>query len=200
MPSAESADRSCLTIILAAGEGTRMKSSRPKVLHEVAGRAMVSHVVAACVGAGADAIAVVVGPGREDVGVEARRLAPEAQVFTQTERLGTAHATLAARTALAQGYDDVLVVFGDTPLLTPESLKALRAALAQGAQVAALGFEPADPTGYGRLILEGGELRAIREQKDASEAERAVRLCNAGIMALQGREAPALLDSIGSDN
>ena len=195
--------RSLLVVVLAAGEGTRMKSATPKVLHEVAGRPMLAHVLAQAIGAGGgagDAVAVVVGPQREDVAACARASAPGAQTFVQAERRGTAHAVLAARAAIARGYDDVLVVFADTPLLRTESLAALRARIAQGAAVAARGFEARDPTGYGRLLLEGGELVAIREQKDASAQELAVRACNAGIMALDGRRALELLDSVGCDN
>lgn len=192
--------RRCLAVVLAAGEGVRMKSATPKVLHGIAGRSMLGHVLASLGAAGVDAVAVVIGPNRDDVAAEARKCAPGAEVFVQTQRLGTAHAVLAARTALEQGYDDVLVVFADTPLVRPETYAAMRARLAEGATVAALGFEAADPTGYGRLLREGGELVAIREHKDASDAEKAVRLCNAGLMALDGRKALALLDAIGCDN
>ena len=200
MTSPERATRACLTIALAAGEGTRMKSSTPKVLHPVAGRPMLGHVLAACKEAGAEHLAVVVGPGREDVAAAARKIAPDIRVYVQTERLGTAHATLAAREAIAGGYDDLLIVFGDTPLLTPATLARMRDALAGGAAVAAMGFVAADPSGYGRLIIKGDDLLAIREQKDASEAERAVRTCNAGIMAIDGRIALQLLSSIGNSN
>jgi bifunctional UDP-N-acetylglucosamine pyrophosphorylase / glucosamine-1-phosphate N-acetyltransferase len=200
MKSEHGAPRACLTIALAAGEGTRMKSALPKVLHKVAGRPMLGHVLAACAGAGADALAVVVGPGRDDVAKAAVAIAPNIDVYVQNERLGTAHATLAAREAIARGCDDLLIVFGDTPLLTPATLAALRGALAGGASVAAMGFVAADPTGYGRLIMKGDELLAIREQKDASEAERAVRTCNAGIMAIDGCRALGLIEAIGNDN
>jgi bifunctional UDP-N-acetylglucosamine pyrophosphorylase/glucosamine-1-phosphate N-acetyltransferase len=196
----EHSSRRCLAVVLAAGEGTRMKSARPKVLHEVGGRSMIAHVLASVRAAGADAVAVVVGPGRQDVAEVARRAAPDASIFVQTERLGTAHAVLAAREAIARGYDDVLVLFADTPLVTPETFGSLRAALAQGAALAALGFEPQDPTGYGRLLMVGGELTDIREHKDASEDERAVRLCNAGLMALAGASALSLLEGIGNAN
>lgn len=200
MPSNDRTPRSCLTIVLAAGEGTRMKSALPKVLHPVANRPMVAHVVATAKAAGADDIAVVVGPGRDDVAAEARRIAPDADVFEQTQRLGTAHAALAARAAMARGYDDILIVFADTPLIRPESLLAMRGAIAAGASVAAMGFVAGDPTGYGRLLLEGDDLLAIREQKDATEAERAVNTCNAGLMAMDGARALELLASIGNDN
>lgn len=193
-------DRSLLVVVLAAGEGTRMKSRLPKVLHKVAGRSMLHHVLAATRAAGATRTAVVVGPGREDVAAEATRIVPDAQVFVQTERLGTAHAVLAARAALAEGADDVLVLYADTPLVRPETLARLRAPLAEGAAVAALGFEPEDPTGYGRLVTSGDELVAIREEKDATTAEKAIRFCNAGLMALAGKDALSILDRIGNAN
>ncbi len=192
--------RRCLAVVLAAGEGTRMKSARPKALHEVGGRSMLGHVLASLGAAGAQDVAVVVGPGREDVAQAARRAAAQAEIFIQSERLGTAHAVLAARSALARGCDDLLVLFADTPLVTPATLARLRTALAEGAALVALGFEPADPTGYGRLLVEDGQLVAIREQKDATEAERKVGLCNAGLMALSGQHALALLEAIGNAN
>jgi bifunctional UDP-N-acetylglucosamine pyrophosphorylase/glucosamine-1-phosphate N-acetyltransferase len=150
--------------------------------------------------AGGDSVAAVVGPDREDVAARARMDTPGADVFVQSQRLGTAHAVLAAREAIARGYDDLLVVFADTPLVRSQSLLALRAALADGASVAAMGFEARDPNGYGRLLLRGDSLEAIREQKDANADELSVKACNAGIMALDGRRALELLDSIGSDN
>lgn len=192
--------RSCLAIVLAAGEGTRMNSAIPKVLHKIAGRSMLGHVLASIIAAGADEIAVVVGPERDDVAKEARGAAANAQIFVQTDRLGTAHAVLSARQAIATGYDDLLVVFADTPLIEAETFGALRADLADGAGVAVLGFEAADPSGYGRLLLDGSILTAIREHKDASEAERQVSLCNAGLMALDGRHALQFLDAIGNAN
>ncbi|HEY8383571.1 MAG TPA: bifunctional UDP-N-acetylglucosamine diphosphorylase/glucosamine-1-phosphate N-acetyltransferase GlmU [Microvirga sp.] len=195
-----SSSRTCLAVVLAAGEGTRMKSAKPKVLHEVAGRSMVGHVLAAVAEAGAGRVAVVVGPGRDDVAREAQRVIPHASIFTQRDRLGTAHAVLSARDALANPVDDVVVAFGDTPLMRAETFGRLRAPLADGAAVAVLGFEAADPTGYGRLLQQGGRLVAIREHRDASEAERAVTLCNAGLMALRGDVALTILERIRNDN
>ena len=187
----------CLAVVLAAGKGTRMRSDRPKVLHPVAGHPMVLHALDTAREAGADRIAVVVGHGGDAV----RAVLPAgAEAFEQTEQLGTAHAVLAARPALKRGRADVLVQFGDTPLLTPDTLRAARHALADGAAVAVVGFEAADPTGYGRLLTENGALAAIREERDATDAERAVTLCNAGIMALAGEHALALLDAVSSDN
>ncbi|MEA3026222.1 MAG: bifunctional UDP-N-acetylglucosamine pyrophosphorylase / glucosamine-phosphate N-acetyltransferase, partial [Alphaproteobacteria bacterium] len=138
--------RTCLTIVLAAGEGTRMRSSRPKVLHSVAGRSLLGHVLAALKAANT-AVAVVVGPEHDDVSADARANIADSQVFVQNERRGTAHAVLAARAAIEKGADDVLVVFGDTPLIRPQTLEKLRDALANGAAVAVLGFRPADPAG-----------------------------------------------------
>ncbi len=192
--------RRCLALILAAGEGTRMKSNTPKVLHHVAGRSMLGHVIATAQHAGADTIAVVVGPDHSDVETEAHAHSGNITVFRQMERLGTAHAVLSARQALQDNYDDVIVLFGDTPLVQPETLKPLREALAKGAAVAVLGFEANDPTGYGRLLLRGSELVAIREQKDATEEERAVTFCNGGIMAFSGKHALELLDGIDCNN
>ena len=193
-------DRSSLTVVLAAGEGTRMRSSLPKVLHPVAGQPLVAHVLnAAPHGAGA-ALAVVIGPDHKAVADEVKRVRPDAATFVQAERLGTAHAVLAAREAIARGADDLLVAFGDTPLISAETFARLRAPLAKGAAVTVLGFQAADPTGYGRLLLEGDRLVAIREQADASAEERKVTLCNAGVMAFDGRNALKILDRIGNAN
>ena len=192
--------RSCLAILLAAGEGTRMRSQRPKVLHEVGGRSLLGHALTALGKAGADRVVVVVGPGREDVAEAARRLLPQVAIVVQTERRGTAHAALAARAALEEGFDDVIVAFADTPLVEPDTFGALRAELAAGAGVVALGFEAQDPTGYGRLLLRDGVLEAIVEHKDATLEQRAITFCNAGLMALDGRHALSLLESIGNAN
>ncbi len=192
--------RSCLAIVLAAGEGTRMRSDRPKVLHTIAGRSLLAHVLAAVRAAGGTATAVVVAPGADAVAGDATRALPGAEVFVQAERRGTAHAVLAARAAIARAPDDVLVIFGDTPLIRPQTLTRMRAALAQGAAVVVLGFRPKDPTGYGRLVLDGETLVAIREELDASAAERAIGLCNGGLMAFAGRTALAILEGIGNAN
>ncbi len=192
--------RTCLAIVLAAGEGTRMRSARPKVMHAVAGRSMLAHVLAAVEAAGTTATAVVIGPGQDDVAAEVERTLPGAETFVQRERLGTAHAVLAAKAAIERQPDDVLIVFGDTPLVQPATLKRLRAPLADGAAIAVLGFRPADPTGYGRLITAGDDLVAIREHADASEGERAIALCNGGIMAFAGKTALAILERIGNGN
>ena len=206
----QNAGRSLTAIVLAAGKGTRMRSDLPKVLHRVAGRTMLGHVLAAAREAGAGRIAVVVEPGQEAVAREIATLAPGASVHPQAERLGTAHAVLAARTVLEEGVleegasgavgDDVVIAFGDTPLITAATLARLRAPLAEGAAVAVLAFETGNPTGYGRVLTQGDRVLAIREEKDASADERAVTLCNAGLMALSGAHALSLLTRIGNAN
>jgi bifunctional UDP-N-acetylglucosamine pyrophosphorylase/glucosamine-1-phosphate N-acetyltransferase len=192
--------RRCLTIVLAAGEGVRMRSSRPKVLHAVAGRPMIAHALAAAREAGAADVAVVIGPDRDDVAEAALQAAPGAEIFVQRERRGTAHAVLSAREAIARGYDDIVVAYADIPLIRGATLMALREGLSDGADLIALGFSPADPTGYGRLIERDGRLAAIREHKDASQAERAARLCNAGPIAFSGAHALAMLDAVKPHN
>jgi bifunctional UDP-N-acetylglucosamine pyrophosphorylase/glucosamine-1-phosphate N-acetyltransferase len=192
--------RTTLTIVLAAGEGTRMRSKTPKVLHPVAGQSLLAHVLGAAPKENSAALAVVIGPDHEAVADEARRVRGDAAIFVQRERQGTAHAVLAARDAIARGADDLLIVFGDTPLISPATLERLRAPLKSGAALAVLGFRAADPTGYGRLLVEGDRLIAIREQADASPAERAITLCNAGVMALDGRKALDIIDKIGNAN
>jgi bifunctional UDP-N-acetylglucosamine pyrophosphorylase/glucosamine-1-phosphate N-acetyltransferase len=192
--------RTSLTIVLAAGEGTRMRSSMPKVFHPVAGQSLLAHVLAAAPKGPGAALAVVIGPDHEAVAQEVRRLRPDARTFVQHERLGTAHAVLAARDAIARGADDLLVVFGDTPLISAATLERLRAPLKKGASLAVLGFRAADPAGYGRLVVEGNELVAIREHADASGQERAITLCNAGVMAFDGHKALEIIQKIGNAN
>src|SRR6267142_975307 len=194
------AGRTSLTVVLAAGEGTRMRSSLPKVLHPVAGQPLLVHVLEAAPHGAGTSLAVVVGPDHGAVEAEAKRLRPDAATFVQRERLGTAHAVLAARDAIARGADDLLVAFGDTPLISAETFARLREPLKDGAALAVLGFQAADPTGYGRLLIEGGRLTAIREHADASPEERKVTLCNAGVMAFDGRRALEILDRIGKAN
>ena len=193
--------RSCLAIVLAAGEGTRMRSARPKVMHALAGRSMLAHVLAAVGAAGTTATAVVVGPKQDEVAEEAKRALPGAEIFVQHARKGTAHAVLAGKAAIARKKpDDILIVFGDTPLIAPATLQRLRAPLVKGAAIAVLAFRPENPTGYGRVIVQDGAVVAIREEADANARERAVALCNGGIMAFDGKHALAILEKIGNAN
>jgi bifunctional UDP-N-acetylglucosamine pyrophosphorylase/glucosamine-1-phosphate N-acetyltransferase len=189
-----------LSVILAAGEGTRMKSALPKVLHPVAGLPMVAHVARAAMAAGGGDVALVVGRGAEAVGAAVEAHAPGAKSFEQRERRGTADAALSAREAIAEGYDDVVFLCGDAPLIEPEAIAALRTELAKGAAVAVLGSGPPDPTGYGRLIERDGALVAIREEKDCTEQERKIGFCNSGVIAASGASALSLLDAVENGN
>ncbi|WP_127076114.1 bifunctional UDP-N-acetylglucosamine diphosphorylase/glucosamine-1-phosphate N-acetyltransferase GlmU [Rhodomicrobium lacus] len=186
-------------VVLAAGQGTRMKSALPKVLHQVGGLPLVAHVVKAAADAGAESCFVIVPPDAREF--DALRLPIAARFFEQRDRLGTAHAVLQARPALETSNLPVVVLCGDTPLVTPDSLARLSGAVANGADMAVMGFEARDPQGYGRLITDAsGALLAIREHKDATEEERAITLCNAGILAFRGDLILSLLDRIGNDN
>ncbi|NVK35867.1 MAG: bifunctional UDP-N-acetylglucosamine diphosphorylase/glucosamine-1-phosphate N-acetyltransferase GlmU [Rhodobacteraceae bacterium] len=189
-----------LPIVLAAGLGTRMRSTLPKVLHPVGQLPMVGHVLKALRNAGAERAAVVVGPQMEALEQLVAEVLPGSTCHVQTERLGTAHATLAAAPAMEAGADEIMVLYGDCPLVQPETIKEVRAQLAAGSDVVVVGFEAENPHGYGRLLVSDGQLTAIREEKDASEAERKVTLCNSGIMAFKGTLALELLKSIGNDN
>lgn len=193
--------RPLLTVILAAGKGTRMRSQLPKVLHRIAGRSMLGHVLALSQSVGGDKLAVVIGPDMDSVRKEALGAAPGAQVFVQQNQAGTADAVLAAREAIAAHTGDLLVLFADTPLLTPETISKLLAELDRGAQLAVLGFAARDPGSYGRLVTAAdGTLTAIREAKDASPAELAIRLCNSGVMAFRLDAPLDVLGRIGNAN
>lgn len=177
-----------------------MKSSLPKVLHPIAGLPIVGHVAKAVHEAGGSDIALVVGRGADAVESAVRLIVANVTVHEQKERLGTGHAVLSAQDALAKGYDDVLVVFGDTPLIETAALEQARAKLAAGADIVVMGFRPGNPQGYGRLIEKNGKLIAIREEKDTSEVEKKIDFCNGGLMALQGKSALELLRKITNDN
>jgi bifunctional UDP-N-acetylglucosamine pyrophosphorylase / glucosamine-1-phosphate N-acetyltransferase len=191
--------RTSLAVVLAAGEGKRMKSRLPKVLHPIAGLPMIAHVLKALQTAKVDRIAVVVAPGQDDVAKAVAAVAPQASIHVQKKPLGTADAVKAARSAV-EGADDVLVVYGDTPLLTRNAISRLRRKLAQGAAVVVSGMRPEDPARFGRLIMEGRQLVAIREYADASDEERKIGYCNGGIIALAGRTALSILDAIRNKN
>lgn len=193
-------NRTCLAVILAAGDSTRMKSSMSKVLHPVAGLPMIGHVMKAVASAGIFDVALVLGRDAETVAKAAHTDEVSLQTFLQTQRLGTGHAVLSARAAIAEGFDDILVTYGDAPLVTAAPFAAARAELAKGADVVVIGFHTERPTGYGRLLVENGELIAIREEKDATEEERKVTWCNSGIMAISGAKALQFLDRIDNRN
>lgn len=183
-------------IVLAAGLGTRMKSAQPKVLHPLGGRPMVNHVIATLQDAGIQQIVPVIGP---DMDALAQAVAPH-QTVTQVDRLGTGHAVMAARPLLQDFTGTVLIAFGDTPLITTDTFMRMQAA-AQDHDVVVLGFRPLDPAAYGRLIVDdSNSLQAIVEFKDATDEERAVTLCNSGVMCVSGAHLFPLLDQINNDN
>lgn len=176
-----------------------MKSDLPKVLHRVANRPMISHLLDALSVISSERTVVVVAPGMTQL-VDA--VAP-ADAAVQTEALGTGHAVLAARDQMQDFTGDVLVLFGDTPLLTAQTMQDMLTArrAAENPAVVVLGFRPDDPAEYGRLVTAAdGGLEAIVEFKDASDAQREIGLCNAGIMAIDGNHLFALLDAVGNDN
>lgn len=187
-------------IILAAGEGTRMKSSLTKVLHCVGGMPMLGHVVATAKSIGASRLAVVVGPKAEAVESFLAKNAPSAEVFIQRERLGTGHAVMAAKPFYSKENNAEIILYGDTPLVRSETILQITALLEGDADLVVLGFEPDVPTGYGRLLMDGDELTAIREEKDATDIERKVGLCNAGAMGFGPGVLAKLLDSLTNDN
>ncbi len=185
-------------VVLAAGMGTRMKSRLPKVMHPIAGRPMVQHLIATVSELSPDQVVVVVGP---DMQVVADAVAPHPTV-EQTDRLGTAHAVLQAREALA-GFDgDVLILYGDTPLISLETLELMLAARRAEPKpaVVVLGFQPESQNEYGRLVVGGNGLEAIVEYKDASPAQRAIPLCNSGVMCVDGALLFELLADVRNDN
>ncbi len=186
-------------IILAAGQGTRMKSKTVKVLHPVGGRAMLDWTVDLARQCGAETVVTVYGAHSPAVKQAAEALGTATAL--QDPPLGTGHAVLAARDVLAGQTGQAIILYADTPLITPETVAKVFAALDEGASVAVLGFEPEDPAAYGRLILaRDGTLDRIVEFKDADADERAVRLVNSGVLAAPAPLLLELLDQVGNEN
>ncbi|MEH3047825.1 bifunctional UDP-N-acetylglucosamine diphosphorylase/glucosamine-1-phosphate N-acetyltransferase GlmU [Sphingomonas adhaesiva] len=189
-------------IVLAAGKGTRMKSDLHKVLHPIAGRPMLLHLLASAATLAPAKTVVVVGAGREQV--EAAVAPLGAETAHQAEQLGTGHAVIQAEESLTGFAGDVLILYGDVPLVSAATMQAMleRLHAADAPPVVVLGFRPADPGAYGRVIVTPGTDRVERivEFKDASPAERAETLCNSGLMAARGRDLFALLKRLGNDN
>ncbi|HUF86464.1 MAG TPA: bifunctional UDP-N-acetylglucosamine diphosphorylase/glucosamine-1-phosphate N-acetyltransferase GlmU [Thermohalobaculum sp.] len=188
-------------VILAAGQGTRMRSDRPKVLHPIGGTPMLHHAMRAALSLGPERIAVVVSDAAGAVADAARALAPEARICEQAERLGTGHAVRQAEAALEGFAGDLFVLFADTPFLSAGTLGRMRAARAAGADIVSLGFEAAEPGGYGRMVTGPGDaLERIVEARDASEAERAIRTCNSGVLAADAATLTRLLARVSNRN
>ncbi len=187
-------------IILAAGKGTRMKSDLHKVLHPIAGRAMLDHLMASVETLRLERLAVVVGAGREQI--EAA-VGARAATCLQEPQLGTGHAVQQAERALAGFAGDVLVLYGDVPFVKAATMRAMLERLHGGDTPAAvvLGFEPADPLHYGRVIADDdGRILRMVEYKDADEGDRACNLCNSGLIAARAGDLFALLTRVGKDN
>ncbi len=190
-------------IILAAGKGTRMKSNTPKVLRKVANMPMLAHVMDAAKAAGCSRQVVVTSPAMPEVEAFTTAHNADAQIAHQTEQLGTGHAVLAAKDALAELSDNVVVLYGDSPLITAQTIDAMQTQLAQDDKLAivVLGFNVANPPAYGRLILgEGNELLEIVEAKDATPEQLAITWCNAGVMAIRGALLWEMLSHLKDDN
>ena len=187
-------------IVLAAGEGTRMRSELPKVLHEVAGAPLISHALAAGEALAPQRTVVVAGHGADLVRLAVQAEAPGADVVIQRERRGTAHAVAQARAPLEGFAGDALVIYGDTPFIRPRTLERMAEARGGGADVVVLGFEAENPGRYGRLIVEDGRLVRIVEHADARADERAVRLCNSGVVMAQAEALWSMLDEVRDDN
>ncbi len=186
-------------IVLAAGMGTRMKSDLPKVMHPLAGRPMISHVIAKLEQMGIEDICTVIGP---DMDVVAETVSPHGTAI-QHKALGTGHAVLSARETLGNIDGTILVLYGADPLITPETLTRMleRRQEPDNPAVVVLGFRPDDPGLYGRLITDSdGALTSIVEARDATPEELSVPLCNAGFMAIDGSRIWDLLDRVGKDN
>lgn len=186
-------------VVLAAGKGTRMKSDLHKVLHPIAGRPMVEHLLASAAQLAPDRHVVVAGHGRDQL--EAA-LGGRAAIAVQEPQLGTAHAVQQAQAALAGFSGDVLILYGDVPFVRPDTMRAMlkRLHAADSPAVVVLGFEPEDTLQYGRVIAQDGRILKMVEHKDATEEERACRLCNSGLMAVRSDELFALLDRVGNAN
>ncbi|WP_425090642.1 bifunctional UDP-N-acetylglucosamine diphosphorylase/glucosamine-1-phosphate N-acetyltransferase GlmU [Tropicimonas sp. S265A] len=186
-------------VVLAAGQGTRMNSDLPKVLHGLAGAPLVAHALRAGASLSPERVIVVTGHGADAVEAAVAALDPDAVCVRQTEQLGTGHAVLQARSALDGFAGDVVVLYGDTPFVRPETLERMAQTRA-AADLVVLGFEAVDPGRYGRLVTDGADLLRIVEAKDASPDELNIRLCNSGLMMADAATLMDLLAGLSPDN
>jgi bifunctional UDP-N-acetylglucosamine pyrophosphorylase/glucosamine-1-phosphate N-acetyltransferase len=188
-------------IILAAGQGTRMKSALPKVLHQVGGRAMLDWAIAAARESGAERVVVVVGPHAPEVRAHLEKTKGADAIAVQAEALGTAHAVRAAEAEFANYEGDIAILYGDAPLIPAEAIASMFTLRGEKQGMVVLGFEAFDPTGYGRLVLaHDGTLVRIVEQKDASKDERAISLCNSGVLCADAKTLFQLLAQVKNEN
>ncbi|PRY80244.1 bifunctional UDP-N-acetylglucosamine pyrophosphorylase/glucosamine-1-phosphate N-acetyltransferase [Yoonia maritima] len=186
-------------IILGAGMGTRMNSDMPKVLHQIAGAPMLVHAMKAGAALNPEHTVVIAGHGAAEVEKAAKAYDPDATIVLQSEQLGTAHAVAQAREALSSFDGDAIVLYGDTPFISPETLAAMTAARLTH-DVVVLGFEADVTERYGRLITKDDQLDRIVEFKDATDEERSVTLCNSGVITANSKALFDLIDAVGNDN
>ena len=186
-------------VILAAGKGTRMQSDLPKVLHKIASAPMLVHAMMAGDSLDPERCIIIAGHGADAVAAVAQNHNSDTEIIIQSEQLGTGHAVKQARTALAGFTGNVIVLYGDTPLIQAKTLVTLSESISDSA-ICVLGFEARDPGRYGRLITDDDNLKRIVEFKDASDAEKLVTLCNSGVMAVQAPLLFELLSEIDNKN
>lgn len=191
---------STAVIILAAGQGTRMQSDLPKVLHKLAGAPLLLHAMHTCEGIEAEETVVVIPPGQKAIQDAAMAFNEDAICVEQVEQLGTGHAAQQAQDALKDFSGNAIVLFADTPFIAPETLENMLALCDQGSDVVVLGFEAADPGKYGRLVLDGDALGAIVEAKDATPEQLEITLCNSGVICCDSKLLFDLISEVKSDN
>ena len=189
-------DISVGAIILGAGKGTRMKSNLPKVLMPVDGKPMIRHIIDVLESMNIKKIVTVIAPDGDAVKKEVLPY----PTCVQEKQLGTGHAVLAAREEFRGFKGDILIIFGDQPLYTKESMRKLLRRRAQGYAVVCMGFRPKDPARYGRLVMDGDNLKRIVEFKDATDEEKAITFCNSGIMCFDGEKLFEILGAISNEN
>jgi bifunctional UDP-N-acetylglucosamine pyrophosphorylase/glucosamine-1-phosphate N-acetyltransferase len=191
--------RPLAVVILAAGKGTRMKSDLHKVLHPIAGRPMLEHLLENAAQLAPERQVVVAGHGREQL---EKALSGRAAIALQEPQLGTGHAVLQAKDSLAGFEGDVLILYGDVPFVRAQTMQAMLERLhgSEEPPIVVLGFEPEDPLQYGRVVAEGDRINWMVEHKDATPEQRQVRLCNSGLMAVRSSDLFALLGRVGNDN
>jgi bifunctional UDP-N-acetylglucosamine pyrophosphorylase/glucosamine-1-phosphate N-acetyltransferase len=190
---------SIAVVILAAGKGTRMQSDLPKVLHPLAQVPILAHAIKSARFADPEKLVIVAGHGLSHVEKAARDFAPDAMVVEQSEQLGTGHAVAQAKSALEDFDGDVIVLYGDTPFISEDTIAAIQSAR-RGSDLVVLGFDAADPARYGRLVTQGDALDRIVEYKDATPEERAITLCNSGVMAAKASDLFSWIEQIGNAN
>ncbi len=187
-------------LILAAGKGTRMKNDLPKVMHPVAGVPMIEHVLNVSMKFSPKKLIPVLSDDMPEVAALVKKKNANADIVIQKERLGTGHAVKLCLEKLGQFDGTVVVMYGDTPFISADTVEKMAALVQQGAAVCVLGFETSAPNQYGRLVVTGNELKEIVEFKEASEAQKKITLCNSGVMAFNGKLIAEIVNTIGNSN